>query len=75
MRISLLPAMTLVVLGGLVCASQPVMAGDVRLDFYFGSDHTFSHGDEMLAAKIELLERDLEVVLPELARELGISTK
>ena len=53
-------------------ASQPVMAGDVRLDFYFGGDHTFSHGTEMIAAKIEILEKELSEVLPALATKLGI---
>jgi hypothetical protein len=54
-------------------ASQPVMAGDVRLDFYFGGDHTFSHGTEMIAAKIEILEKELAEVLPSLAKQLGIT--
>lgn len=53
-------------------AAQPVMAGDVRLDFYFGSDHIFSHGDEMLAAKIGLLEKELAETLPGLAARLGL---
>jgi len=54
-------------------ASQPVMAGDVRLDFYFGGDHTFSHGTEMIAAKIEILEKELAEVLPALAKQIGIA--
>lgn len=54
--------------------AQPVMAGDVRLDFYFGSDHTFSHGSEMLEAKIGLLTGELFQVLPALATELNLDT-
>lgn len=54
-------------------ASQPVMAGDVRLDFHFGGDHTFSHGTDMIAAKIALLEKELGETLPALASSLGIA--
>ena len=47
MRISLLPAMTLVVLGGLVCASQPVMAGDEAgfVAIFNGKDFSGWKGD------------------------------
>jgi hypothetical protein len=34
-----------------VAAALPVAQADVRLDFYYGSDHTFPHLGEMLAAK------------------------
>ncbi|MEW6755092.1 MAG: hypothetical protein AB1505_29530 [Candidatus Latescibacterota bacterium] len=44
----------------------------VRLDFYYGSDHTFPHLGEMLAAKIALLQRELDEVLPALALQLGL---
>ncbi|MFH1572250.1 MAG: hypothetical protein ABIL09_29940, partial [Gemmatimonadota bacterium] len=37
----------------------PVAAADVRLDFYYGGDHTFPHLAEMLAAKLEVLEGEL----------------
>ena len=55
--------------------AQPVMAGDVRLDFYFGGDHIFSHGPEMLEAKIALLTGELSDVLPDLAKRLGLEIK
>jgi hypothetical protein len=54
-------------------AAQPVMAGDVRLDFKFGGDHTFSSGSEMLAAKIAILEKEIAETLPALAAQLGIA--
>lgn len=54
-----------------VAAALPVARADVRLDFYYGSDHTFPHLSEMLAAKQALLERELNEVLPALARRLG----
>ncbi len=54
-----------------VSAALPVARADVRLDFYYGSDHTFPHLSEMLAAKQVLLARELDEVLPALARRLG----
>jgi hypothetical protein len=54
-----------------VMAALPVARADLRLDFYYGSDHTFPHLAEMLAAKQALLERELGEVLPALARRLG----
>ena len=53
-------------------AALPVAREDVRLDFYYGSDHTFPHLAEMLEAKLELLERELNEVLPETARRCGL---
>ncbi len=51
-------------------AALPVMEADVRLDFYFGSDHTFSHGADMIRAKLELLERELVDTLTQLGIQL-----
>lgn len=53
-------------------AALKVMQGDVRLDFYFGSDHTFSHGEDMIRAKLELIESEIESFLPELAERVGV---
>jgi len=53
-------------------AALPVMQADMRLDFYYGSDHTFSHGAEMLRAKLELLEHEINDFLPELAERIGV---
>ena len=49
----------------------PVMEADVRLDFYYGSDHTFSHGSDMIRAKLALLDREINAFLPGLARRCG----
>jgi len=43
-------------------AAAPVAEADVRLDFYYGSDHTFPHLRSMLEAKLELLEAEIEAV-------------
>ena len=40
----------------------PVAEADVRLDFHYGGDHTFPHLVDMLQAKLELLEGELEMV-------------
>ncbi len=48
----------------------PVMAGDMRLDFYFGGDHSFSHGVDVLNAKLKIIERELSRFLPGLAKQL-----
>lgn len=53
-----------------VAAAIPVAQADVRLDFYYGSDHTFPHLSEMLAAKQGLLAQELAELLPAVARSL-----
>ncbi|MFC1525971.1 hypothetical protein ACFL6X_04070 [Candidatus Latescibacterota bacterium] len=50
----------------------PVADADVRLDFYYGSDHTFPHLADMLAAKLVLLESEIDEYLPAVAERLGI---
>ncbi len=47
--------------------ARPVMAGDMRLDYYYGGDHSFSHGVDVLEAKLKLLERELGEFLPKFA--------
>jgi hypothetical protein len=47
----------------------PVMAGDMRLDFYFGGDHSFSHGVDVLGAKLKLIDNELNDFLPKLAAQ------
>ncbi|HEY3395627.1 MAG TPA: hypothetical protein VGK58_23195 [Lacipirellulaceae bacterium] len=44
----------------------PLIRRDMRLDPYYGGDHTFSHGEEMMGAKFELLEEELSSYLPSL---------
>ncbi len=53
-------------------AAVPLANRDVRLDFYYGSDHTFPHLEEMLAAKLQLLEHELAEVLPAVAQRCGL---
>jgi len=43
------------------------MAQDVRPDFHYGGDHTFSHGTDLIRAKLDLIHRELHEFLPELA--------
>ena len=45
-------------------AALPVMKADTRLDFYYGSDHSFPHGLDMLNAKLKLIEQEITVYLP-----------
>lgn len=51
-----------------VIAALPVARADMRLDFYYGSDHTFPHVVHMLEAKLALLEGELRSASEALAR-------
>jgi hypothetical protein len=53
--------------------ARPVMAADMRLDFYYGGDHTFSHGTDMLDAKLNIIGTELKEFLPKTAIRLGIA--
>jgi hypothetical protein len=44
----------------------PLIRRDMRLDPYYGGDHTFSHGEEMMGAKLQLLDEELSNYLPSL---------
>jgi hypothetical protein len=48
----------------------PLIRRDMRLDPYYGGDHTFSHGEEMMRAKLELLDEELSNYLPSLEAKL-----
>ncbi|MBW7938324.1 MAG: hypothetical protein H3C63_05765, partial [Candidatus Omnitrophica bacterium] len=50
----------------------PLQEQDIRLDFYFGGDHSFSHGTEMIQAKIDLLEDEISRELPAIKQKLGL---
>ena len=50
----------------------PVMEKDMRLDFHYGGDHTFSHGAEMIREKLQILEKEIDEFLPSLARRCGL---
>jgi hypothetical protein len=54
-------------------AALPVMEADVRLDMYYGGDHTFSHGADMIRAKINIIEQEINVYLPSLAKKWNLS--
>ena len=53
-------------------AALPVIAGDMRLDFYYGSDHTLPHAADMMAEKLKILAQEQNEVLPALARKCGL---
>ena len=55
-----------------VQAALPLLELDVRLDPYYGSDHSFAHGTEMLQVKLDLLEKEIGSYLPTVAKNLGI---
>jgi hypothetical protein len=44
----------------------PHIRRDMRLDPYYGGDHTFSHGEAMMGAKLQLLDEELSKYLPAL---------
>ena len=54
-------------------AALPLVQRDVRLDWYFGSDHTFPHAEEMITAKLDIIGQEISEYLPGIARELGLS--
>lgn len=56
-------------------AALPIMLADVRLDPYHRGDHSLSKGEDMLRAKLSLLEQELSVVLPAVAARLRIETR
>ncbi|MEM2935672.1 MAG: hypothetical protein QW231_00655, partial [Candidatus Bathyarchaeia archaeon] len=49
----------------------PVMEADMRLDFYYGGDHTFPHGTDMIQAKLRILDQEINEFLPALAQRCG----
>ena len=51
------------------------MARDMRLDYYYGGDHAFSHGVAVLDAKLKVLTSELNDFLPAVAARCGVSDK
>ncbi len=47
-------------------AALPVMKADVRLDYYYGGDHCYHHGAQVIAAKLKLIEQEISSYLPSL---------
>lgn len=54
-------------------AALPLVERDVRLDFYYGSDHTFPHAADMIRAKLEILEGELSEFLPGLGERCAVA--
>ncbi len=54
-------------------AAIPLVERDMRLDFYYGSDHTFPHAADMMRAKLEILKTELDEFLPEIAKKCGVN--
>ena len=52
-------------------AALPLAAADVRLDCQYGRDHSFSHTTDMIRAKLELLEGEVGVLLPDIASKIA----
>jgi hypothetical protein len=55
-------------------AAAPIARADVRLDFYYRGDHMFNHLWDMVDAKAELLEKEIEEFLPSVAERCGVDT-
>jgi hypothetical protein len=57
-------------------AAMPVMAADMRLDFYYGfAGHVApgkAHGLDMIRKKLEILETEINQFLPSLAKRCGL---
>ena len=53
-------------------AALPLVEKDMRLDCYYGMDHTFSNAADMIRTKLELLDIESEAILPEIARRAGL---
>lgn len=44
----------------------PLLQQDMRLDPYYGGDHTFAHGEMMIEAKLTILQNEISHYLPSL---------
>ncbi len=51
-------------------AALPLIKDDARLDAYYGGDHTFSHTEDMLRAKLEILDTEIKTYVPSLRDRL-----
>lgn len=56
-------------------AALPLVEADMRLDWYFGGDHVFPHAADMIRAKLELLDGELNDYLPSVAEKCGIEAE
>jgi hypothetical protein len=48
----------------------PLIQQDMRLDPYYGGDHTFPHGEKMIQAKLGILHKEITDYLPSLKAKL-----
>jgi hypothetical protein len=48
----------------------PLIQQDMRLDCYYGGDHTFPHGEKMIQAKLAILQQEITEYLPSLRKKL-----
>jgi hypothetical protein len=48
----------------------PLIQQDMRLDCYYGGDHTFPHGEKMIQAKLAILHQEITEYLPSLQEKL-----
>src|SRR5262249_36767486 len=53
--------------------ARQVMARDMRMDYYYGGAHTFSHGVEVVDAKLGLVGSELNQFLPKVAERCGVT--
>jgi hypothetical protein len=57
-------------------AALPVMAADMRLDFYYGysggKSHSFFHGADMIKAKLAVLDGEINAFLPSLLKQCEV---
>lgn len=53
-------------------AALQLVETDMRLDCYYGTDHSFPHAGEMIRTKMKLLEREIGEILPTVARRCGL---
>jgi hypothetical protein len=49
----------------------PLIQKDMRLDPYYGGDHTFPHGANMIEAKLVILQKEISEYLPSLAKKFS----
>ena len=54
-------------------AALPLAERDMRLDPYYGGDHTFSHSADMIKAKLEIMKTELNEFLPKVAKDCGVT--
>jgi hypothetical protein len=49
----------------------PLIQQDMRLDCYYGGDHSFPHGEKMIQAKLAILQQEIKEYLPSLSAKFS----